>query len=390
MKRYSLWLLTLVLMLTLGTAGFAKFPVPDTTATFTVQQGFAPNGNILWYFCTDTNSISLASTMQFPFRQMTLAPPLASAYNEGLLPTNGRKVYINVCMQQGPVFNRVPGDNNYGGVWSVIFIRFLPGQCRRVCNLQPYHAVNNPYGFPVTSGPDKQADLLSAYGAVRTGTVVDCPIIAIGAFPKSGPWFPGNGANANPIQFYRLPQVLAYNAYYKTVTLPAWWVYCQDFITRYINKCRIIIPDVANLNLATRLKANYAPGLNNIDNQNFQDFIFIDGRIYQDGAPSTWFRNGGPAGVFADVNQYPIVEECPCGVGAQNRNRDYTPLMEFRLFELTNPPTPYNLRICFVNNWEYAQFLEGEGFYTEIELGKINAPVLDCFKILPPGGATCP
>lgn len=278
MKRYSLGLVLLVLTLALGTAAFAVFPVPDSTATFTVQQGFGPNGQIVWFFCTDTNSIGYASTMQYPFKTPTLAPPLLSAYNEGLQPTNGRKMYINVCMQQGPVFNRLPGDNNYGGVWSVIFIKFLPGKCRRVCNLDPFDAVTNPFGFPITAGPNKQADLLSSYGTIQTGTVLDCPIVAVGTFPTSGPWFHGPGSNSNPSVFYRLEQVIAYNAYYKTVTLPAWYVFCQDFITKYINRCTLIIPDASTLKLANRLKANYAPGLNNIDSDNFQKFFFIDGR----------------------------------------------------------------------------------------------------------------
>lgn len=390
MKRYSLGLV-LLMVLALGTAAFANFPnlnPPDTTATFNVQQGFAPNGNIAWFFCTDTDDINFASTLQFPFRTPTLAAPLRSAYQTGLMPGSGRKMYFNVSMQQGPLFNAVPGSAPYAGVWSVVFIRFLPGQARLVCNTAPFNAVTNPQGFPITSGPNKQADLLSAYGTSQTGVVLDCPIVAIGTFPKSGPWFPGGNANANPLTFYRLPQVIAFNAYFKTVTLPAWNVYCQEFISRYIDKCTIIIPDVENAKLAARLKANLAPGLGSIDEDNLQDFIFIDGRVFGDTPPPT-FKNGGPVGPFMDVNQFPIIEQCPTGHGAQNQNRLYTPLMEVDLFELTNPPDPLDLEICFVNNAPFADFLEDAGFFTEVDDGNINAPVLDCFKIVPPSGACC-
>ncbi len=384
MKRYSLGLVLLVLTLALGTAAFAVFPVPDSTATFTVQQGFGPNGQIVWFFCTDTNSIGYASTMQYPFKTPTLAPPLLSAYNEGLQPTNGRKMYINVCMQQGPVFNRLPGDNNYGGVWSVIFIKFLPGKCRRVCNLDPFDAVTNPFGFPITAGPNKQADLLSSYGTIQTGTVLDCPIVAVGTFPTSGPWFHGPGSNSNPSVFYRLEQVIAYNAYYKTVTLPAWYVFCQDFITKYINRCTLIIPDASTLKLANRLKANYAPGLNNIDSDNFQKFFFIDGRVLGDTPPPA-FVDGGPVGILKAVNQLPIIEECPTGPGAQNINRCYVPLMKFRILEYTYPPE----NICFVSSAEQAKCLLYHDVFTDIDGGRINAPVLDCVRIAPPTGQCC-
>lgn len=298
-------------------------------------------------------------------------------------------MYINVCMQQGPVFNTVPTESAYSGIWSVVFMQFLPGKCRRVCNTAPYDQLANPYGFPITSGINKEADLLSAYGTSQTGVVVDCPIVAVGAFPTSGPWFPGSNANSNPLSFYRLRQVLAYNAYNKTVTLPAWYVYCQNFITKYINKCTVIIPDVQDATLATRLKANLAPGLGNFDANNTQDFKFIDGRIYHDGPSATWFKNGGPAGIWADVNQYPVIEQCPTGHGAQNINRCYSPVMEFDILELTSAPNPYCTDVCFVNNADYADYLEGAGFLTEVKVKKINAPVIDCYKIVSPGGSCC-
>lgn len=391
MKRYSLGLV-FVLVLVLGTAAFAVFPTPDTTATFTVQQGFGPNGQLVWYFCTDTNDIGLASTNQFPFRQMTLAPPLASLYNPSLAPGTGIntvQVYYNTGYQQGPIFPVVPGTPHYTGKWSVVFIIWLPGQARRVCNLQPYDPVTNPYGFPITTpGPTQQATLSASYGTVRAGAVVDCPIVAVGRFPTGGPWFPGGAANANPAVFYRLPQVLAFNAYYKTVTLPAWYVYCQDSVSRYINRCTVIIPDVSDPVLAARLKANWAPALVFMDEENAQDMSVIVGRVFGD-VPPPPFEAGGPVGPLRAVNQYPIIEECPTGIGPRNTNREYTPFMEFDLLYLTDPLDPANLQLCFVNNADFAELLEENGFFTEVENGFVNAPVIDCSRILPPTGACC-
>jgi hypothetical protein len=115
MKRYSLGLV-LLMVLALGTAAFAVFPVPDSTATFTVQQGFGPDGQLVWFFCTDTNSVGMASFMQFPYRQMTLAAPLSSLYNPHLTPGTGIntvQVYFNTGFQQGPIFPVLPGSPHY-------------------------------------------------------------------------------------------------------------------------------------------------------------------------------------------------------------------------------------------------------------------------------------
>jgi len=389
MKRYSLGLVLLILVLALGTAAFAVFPVPDSTATFNVQQGFGPDGQLAWFFCTDTNSIGMASFMQFPFRQMTLAPPLSSVYRPHLIGglTGAPQVYFNTCTQQGPIFSALPGDPQYSGKWSVVFIKFLPGQCRRVCNLDPFDPIHNPFGFPILSGPHQQATLSSSYGTVRTGTVIDCPIVAVGRFPVTGPWF-GVGTNSNPSVLYRLPQVVAYNAYYKTVTLPTYYVYCQEQISRYIDRCTLIITEASDPILAARLKATFAPGLLILDEDNAQDFTVIDGRVFGQ-TPPLPFVLGGPVGPFRAVNQFPIIEQCPTGPGAQNSNRLYTPFMEVDLFELTNAPNPGALALCFVNNAGFADMLEDSGFFTEVDDGFINAPVLDCTKILPPSGACC-
>jgi hypothetical protein len=267
-----------------------------------------------------------------------------------------------------------------------VFIKWLPGQARQVCNLDPYDPVNNRYGFPITTpGPGQQATLSSSYGTVRTGTVVDCPIVAVGRFPVTGPWY-GTGINSNPTVLYRLPQVVAYNAYYKTVTLPAYYVYCQEEISKYIDRCTLIIPDASNPIVAARLKANYAPGLNGLDLANAQDFYFISGKFGGNAVPPPWILNG-PLGQFRTPNQYPIISECPTGLGAQNQNREYTPFMLFREL-ITGPNYPDDV-ICFVNNAEFAEMMISAGVFIPLNGGRINAPVLDCVRILPPSGQCC-
>lgn len=395
MKRYSLVFAVVGLILILGSLASANFPSlrpPDTTVTMYLKQGWYEN-SLVWFFCTDTDDINFASILQYPYRLQTLAPPLRSAYDTSLRPTSSTKMFINVSVQQGPIFNAVPTQTAYSGIWSVVFIKFLQGQERVVTNLQPFNAVTNPSGFPILSGVNKQADLLTAYGTSQTGVVVDCPIAAVGPL-DGGPWLRNN---TNPAVLYRLPQVIAFNNYYKTIQLPAWYVYCQERFpgtppaSFYIDRCTVIVPDVANPILAARLQANLAPGLNLIDRGNVQNFYFIDGRLFGV-TPPIPFIAGGPTGVLADVNQFPIIQWAPNGMGASNTNTAYTPVMNFAVIEggPNFPFTATNKQLVFVNNAPYLeQDLLPGGVYMGLRDETINAPVLDTFRIQRPGGG-CP
>lgn len=396
MKRFSLVFAVLVLSLTAGSIASANFPSlspPDTTITVPLKQGFYQNAQV-WFFCTDSNDVNFASTYQYPFRIPTLSAPLYSAFDyDPLDPTAGAKMFFNTGFQQGPVFTAVPTQAAYSGIWSVIFIKWLPGKARLVTNTDPYNVGTNPRGFPVTSGVGKQADLATTYGTSKAPVVVDCPIAAVGQLNSSS--WPRD--NSDPTVLYRLLQVVAYTPSLKRITLPAWYAYCQERLpdtntygSFFIDKCTVIIPDVEDPILAERLKANLAPGLADIDVNNSQDFFFIDGRIFGD-TPPTEFLLGGPVGPLMKPNQYPILEWAPTGVGAYNKNKAYTPVMDVTLLE-AGPNFPTDGGMPFANSWPYVIALETAGVYIPISDLRINAPVMGFFRIVRPqeGCSDCP
>lgn len=399
MKRYSLVFAVLGLLLLLGSIACANFPSlnpSDTTVTVYLKQGYYDDA-LVWFFCTDTDDINFASDFTFPYRIPTLATPLLSVYDPSLDPAVGSKMFINVSKQQGPIFNAVPTQAAYSGIWSVVFIRFLPGQARTVTNLSPYNAITNPNGFPdVIPGPNQQAELLTKYGSSSSSVVLDCPIAAVGPF-DGGAW---ERDNSDPTTLYRLPQVITFNRYYKSITLPAWYAYCQERLpgdppgpgtSYYIDKVTFIVPDVADPILADRLKANLAPALGLIDPLNVQVFYFVDGRVFGEIVP-TPFIGGGPTGILAAMNQYPVIQWCPNGIGAYNGNRAYTPVMDFWILEAgpNFPYTPADRKLAFANNAPYIENVLLPGtIYLPLPDGRINAPVMGGYRILRQSGG-CP
>jgi|GEM_PF-724858 len=396
MKRYSLVFAVLALLLMVGGIASANFPklIPADSVTLYLKQGYY-EGALVWFFVTDTNDINFASTYLYPYTMPTLAAPLTSAYEAYVPPDppDEPTMFINVSMQQGPLFTAVPTQDEYSGIWSVVFIKFKPGFARVVTNTDPWDVDDNPTGWP-TTGLGGQADFLATYGTSKSPVVVDAPIAAVGPF-DNGVW-PRN--NDDPTTLYRLPQVITFNKYFKTITLPAWYTYCQErFLgtptaSMYIDKCKVIIPDVEDPILAARLGANLAPGLGEIDEENSQDFYYVDGRRYGVTPPDA-FIAGGPPGALAAVNQLPVLEWAPNGRGAGNTNRAYTPVMDFEILEsFTGFPTG---QLVFVNNWSFIQrLLVGPPVpplpvYIEIDDERINAPVMDFFRIQP-STAGCP
>lgn len=400
MKRYSSVFAVLALLLMVGGIASASFPklIPADSVTVVLKQGYY-EGALVWFFVTDTNDINFASIYLYPYNMPTLAVPLTSAYDAyvppdpPVAPTPG-KMFINVSMQQGPLFTAVPTQADYSGIWSVIFIKFKPGQARIVTNTDPWDADTNPTGWPTAL----QADFLATYGTSRSPVVVDAPIAAVGPF-DNGVW---PRSNVDPTTLYRLPQVIAFNKYYKTITLPAWYTYCQErtpdspTARLYIDKCKVIIPDVENEILAARLGANLAPGLGDIDVNNSQDFYYVDGRIFGD-TPPLAFIAGGPPGMLAATNQLPVLEWSPNGRGARNTNRGYTPVMDFWILEGNLAGFPIG-QVVFVNNWDYIQLLltgvphppdPAVPIYIEVPDERINAPVMDFWRIWPSTGG-CP
>lgn len=335
MKRYGQVLLVTLLVLVAASAALAVFPTPDTTVTLPMGFGWA-EGRPAWYVCTDTNNLQFVRPSQIPGWQLTLAPPLSSAF-----PGVGARlmfVVTNPTQAQGPIFETFPGHPYYTPVWVVTLLTWQPGVQQ----------------VPITS-INQIISLENAGKIVRTQTNarVDCSIVAYG--PLGGPCSP------NTPLIYRIGQCISINTYAKTIALPAWYVFCQDCLTRAIQRCTVIIPDVGSQALAQVLKANYAP--------NLQLYPFSDTqRFYA-------MREPKPP------TQLPVIQECPNGIGAYNTNRWYVPVMQYTLLHRPNIP-PY----VVINN---AAYLEKLPLIIASQDTRINAPVLECTPLSAANGG-CP
>lgn len=351
MKRYSLVLVMVALLLIMASSCFALFPSlypPCSTATFVLQQGWY-NGQLVWFICTDTNDINFATILNYPYKQMTLVKKLSSATSNGGF-NGANAVFINTGYQQGPVFSTAPGGPNYSGIWEVNFVVWPAGVTPR--------AVYSVADIGVSG-----ATVVSYYGTTQTQpAILDCPIIVIG--PLGSPT-------------YKLAQVMALNYKTKQVTLPAWYVYCQEQTTRYIDKATLIVPDVADPNLAYQLKANYAPGLASVPQSDTENFYYFLG--------------------VKPSNQFPVIQACPNGIGTRNTNTIYCPVMNY--VTLTRN-VPY---LVFVNNSRYIEsiLVPYTVFTPSVPLSAIvdqpvpgacihiNAPVISSYRIQPATGG-CP
>lgn len=329
MKRYSIVLLIVaaVLLMSVGAQALPPtFPKPDGCQTFKLQQGWLGSGYPAWYICTDTNDIRWATT-----QRITLAPKLVRGfYGTGV----GALFWVtNPKQSQGPVFEAAPGQAQYSGIWRVRLVTWTD-LCARVplCSIGQIIQLRN------------QGKLDWVESEVR----VDYPIIATGALPT-----PPIG---NPPMSYVIPQAKALNIKYKTVTLPTWNVYCQDFITRKVSVQRIIIPDAGEQQLAFLIGANYAPQL-----QGWGANAFTLG-----GTMRLWYMLDPKP-----VNQWMVEEACPTAFSVCNRNYVYSPVQNFTVLQRNMPVhsvvnNPIVLQQFLMNN---CLQLRGEGHF-------LNAPVI--------------
>ena len=330
MKRYSVYLVLIAVLLgaLVASPSLAVFPIPDTQLTFTMQQGWFDD-IVTWFICTDTNDIDFAKTTPFP----TLAPLLSSS----TFPAGGASgmfIVTNPDTSQGPVFDTRPGLASYSGIWLVALVTWQPGFTK----------------VPLTSQPQIVALLVGGeVTVVNTAIRLDCPILALG--PLGGPWL------AKPYPpFYRIPQGITHNPRTKSITLPAWDVFCQDPISRRVSVELVIIPDVEDAALAAQLGANLAPGLVGFPFADTQRFWWMDPAL----GPTPW-------------NQLPVVEYCPNGIGVWNTNFNYSPVQRYTVLD-RNPPIP---PWAVINNPPFIQMLIGAGLLVVIdEATRINAPVI--------------
>ncbi len=330
MKRYGVYLVLIAVLLgaLVASPTLAVFPIPDTQVTFTMQQGWF-DGIVAWFICTDTNDIDFAKTTPFP----TLAPKLSSA--SAGAGASSVTIVTNPEKSQGPVFGARPGQAGYSGIWRVFFVTWNPGITK----------------VPLTSL--SQINTLIGAGSlavVMSEVRLDCPILALG--PLGGPWL------AKPFPpFYRIPQGITHDPRTKSITLPAWDVFCQDPITRRVFVRTVIIPDVENAVLAAQLGANWAPGLVGFPFADTQRFWWMDPAL-------------GPT----PPSQLPVVENCPNGIGVRNTNFNYSPVQQYTVLD-RNPPIP---PWAVINNPPFIQMLIGSGFLVVVdEATRINAPLAD-------------
>ncbi len=323
MKRFKLLLVaaSLCAFALAASPAVAVFPVPDGSMALRMYQGWY-DGNPAWYLATDTNDIRWAST-----QGLTLARKLTSAG----VGTGAAWAYVvtNPALNQGPVFETMPGLAAYSGIWRVRAVTWNAGYAR----------------VPLTSATDILARQVGGELTVADAfTRVDYPIVALG--PLGGPWL------AKPYPpFYRIPQGITHNPYAKTITLPYWNVFCDDPTTRRVSVRRVIIPDAQDATLSALLGANLAPGLATFpftDTQRFWDMI----------APKP-------------PSQLPVIEDCPSSLSWYNRNANYSPVMRYTTLNRNIPP------YAVINNGTLLQVLIGNGGLVVVsETLRINAPVV--------------
>ncbi len=385
MKRCGILLMISLALVVCTSASFAIFPTPSGYTQVQLYHGWwspgiVPPGELptaAWYSCFATNNVRVAQT-----QSLTLSPKLS---NFTALPV---MYVVTNFSNDGPVFFYSPHPISviaYSGIWAVVYIRWLPTATPHVITNGSLANAGNPTGLPpvteavyslTVNGPPIGAPPFFTVGPAPGITVVDCPIFAIGNI--SNPWF-------KPTSFvrpyvYRIPQGVGINTYTKRLTIPFWYVYCRNGITRAISVLRVIIPDASEISLARLLKANFAPNLGIAS--------WLPPQPSPLGMSSTMYVTnwnqivppGTPLKVLA--NQYPLLDACPTSCDWRNTNRNYSPV---DAFVLLNRNLPLISPEVLFNNWEFVvqQIMAGglvsvpPCLYPPHTPGpRVNAPVL--------------
>lgn len=253
----------------------------------------------------------------------------------GTIGKGANLMYVVLNYNQGPVFSTRPGNDDYSGLWQVVYIKWKPGVARR--------PIISHLNLPLPT----EADI------TPTNIVVDRPIVAIGRL--GGPWLPA------PPGTYRIKQARGYDPYGKRISLPVWFVYSQEYVGKQPQVSVLLITDVADEDLATLLKANVAPGLNLVDVEDTQPFWVQDWTLPPAVPPF----------------QLPVIVQCDFlhVFGSDVRighNFNFTPVMDFIPLERKTLP-----QYVVVNNPTLMWRLIVEGRFEPVsEPMRINAPVL--------------
>ncbi|MCX6345797.1 MAG: hypothetical protein NT018_12120 [Armatimonadetes bacterium] len=315
----KLILMTLMLMLTFYSASacLAVYPEPDGTACLQMFQGYV-GGNLAWYVCTDTSNYRFSQT-----QNLTFAPKLDSAWGVAA------PLYIveNPLGTQGPIFSAKPGDANYSGIWTVVYVKWIDESAKTPL-------ISEDQIFDAETAGDLTVTPSDPHN------VVDYPIVILGSLAS---------AREIGLGHYIIPQFI--DIYKRKITLPTFNVSCSDGTTMEPFIKKIIITDVGDEALATSLGANLAPGLLDIDALNKQAF---------------WVRRGPKP-----PSEVPIIEFCPDNYASFNAEKEYTPVMQYTILHSFIAPSTQ------ITNKNYLKLLIGNGGLVIAQSDQvINAPVL--------------
>lgn len=305
----------------------------DALAEFRLQQGWFA-GDVAWFI--QVQGFALERHFLRDYLNTDLNYQLRYAKLGSAIGAGSNMMYVVLNYQQGPVFAAMPGDSGYSGLWQVVYITWKRGVTKR--------PIISALDLPTTSEADYN----------ETNIVVDRPIMAIGKL--GGPWQPA------PEGSYRCPQVWDYDVRDKVVLLPGWFVYGQREKTRQVTISLVIIPDVADPDLARLLRANYAPGLADVDAENTQS-LWVQDWTKQPAPPPFQFPITEQIDNFASNLMAPDVEHNPA----------FSPVMDFTLLERDTLPAS-----TIVNNpTTLGIYLPptGTGFLPVGSPVRVNAPI---------------
>lgn len=322
---------------------FPPFPKPSDIGSAGLMLGWY-NGTQAWFSCAATNNISY--TRLFIEGQLTLSPKLSSALTPRVPggATAAQPVYLVANFQNPPVFTAVPGQPLYSALWQVFTVTWLPGvTARPICNANPASPAN-PTGLP---GPAEAA-------ITATDVVLDCPIFALGPLVK--PFPTGTG--------YLTPQADVVDVYSKEISLPVWFVYCTNPVTRHCGLAVAFITDASDPALAAALGANLAPGLLNLPDSDTSDF----------------FVQRGPK----PLSQLPVVSDCRIGTfqpwistTPTTMSLGYSPVMRYVILQRHLPPST---TVCSIDTLN--RFLSNGCLTVLGDAQRINTSVFDISQVI--------
>lgn len=303
--------------------------VRDGSIDVSYYQGYYENELVFFIY----GNASALSCQQYTNPDLTL--PTRLLRMESAIGHGANPMYVVLNYSQGPIFSSKPGNADYSGLWQVFYITWKKGAAYR-----PIRSV--------TDLPDASEATITT-----TNIVVDRPIVAVGRF--------------GPTNQYRIKQALGFNMADRTVRMPVWAVYSENYTRKRPLVSYIMVADVADPGLAKLLKANLAPGLGEVMPEDAQSLYMQD-------------ENEEP---IPPPFQLPILDQTNSILSTSDRavyhNPNFTPVMDITLMERANLPL-----FVVVNNPIYLHHLlepSVGGFVLTTSPGRIKGSVLQSIEL---------